>query len=140
MDFKGIDFTNLTKKFELSPARLKLLGADIESGIRKRTYKGLDKNNRKMGKYKNKRYAEHKQKKYGVKYVNLKNNDIMLNAIESKLIGKNKGLRFFFGNSNERKKASANIKRGYNFFGIDYKLKSDIKEDIRNYIAKKLKR
>jgi len=128
-----------TKKPNLKKYRDKVKYADrnlysviefIIVGIIKRTQSGRDKNFRPFKKY---------SRQYGkTGKVNLTETGAMLQSIDRKKI--NGGVRLYFPNFNEAKKAYNNhITFERPFFGIDKKQEKHIAERIAKYVVSKKK-
>ena len=96
-------------------------------GIIKRTQSGKDKNKKRFKPY---------SKAYGKSgTVNLTETGTMLHAINRKKI--KDGVRLYFPNTNESRKAHGNqIKYGRKFFGIDKEQKKLMKRRLGKYIVK----
>ena len=96
-------------------------------GIINRTQSGKDKNNKGFKGY---------SKSYGKSgTVNLTETNNMLHAIDRKKI--KGGIKLYFSNTNEAKKAHGNqVKYGRKFFGLDKKQMKLIKRKLGKYIVK----
>ena len=130
MAFKRANFTKKVKEQEQKiKKKLFIMGDEIVSDITARTQKGKDKNNSSFKKY-SKNYAKYKREKYGSSKPNLTASNNMLNSMTYKPIPN--GLRIYFSTDTERKKALVNIKRGYDFFGIDKVQKKYINKRLKN--------
>lgn len=125
---KKVNFNKIEKELiESRTKKLRLLGGDLVAGIIKRTTSGKDK--------KNKSFKSSNR-------ITLRDTGQMLGALQTKDV--NDGIRFYFVNTRYPKKGNqkkvptthdvvkANIKRGYDFFGIDPTQKKWIKKRLEN--------
>lgn len=124
---KTPNFGKYRKRLKKTDDALYSVAEGVIVGIINRTQSGKDKNSKGFKPY---------SKAYGkTGRVNLTDKGSMLQSIDRKKI-KN-GVRLYFGNTNENRKAHGNqVKYGRKFFGIDKKQKEHIKTRLGKFIVK----
>jgi ABC-type phosphate transport system ATPase subunit len=124
---KTPNWRKYTKRLKNTDSALYSLSERIIVGIINRTQSGKDKDKKGFKSY-SKNYA-----KSGT--VNLTDTGTMLHSIDRKKI--KGGIKLYFSNTNENKKAYGNqVKYGRKFFGLDKTQKELIKRKLGKFIVK----
>lgn len=128
---KTVNWGKYTKRIKNIDQKLLGLSEEIIVGIIKRTQSGKDIYGRKFRKY-----SKGYKKPGGTSTVNLTLKGTMLHAIDTKKI--RRGIRFYFPNATENKKAHDNqVKYKRKFLGLDKKQIKALKIDLLKYFVRK---
>lgn len=124
------------KSLEHSPTLLEKIGSTVVAFIRTRTLRGVDAKGKTFKRY-NPDYARQRRRKGRTTTPNLSFTGRMLNALISKITGKNK-VRIQFSRSEEGEKAFYQEQKGREIMGLTNEEENKITKVVQSWLDKEV--